>query len=381
MAGMTMTQARDYLLNPVVSATNTNTPTPTATNTPTSTPTFTPTATRTPTPTNTATATRTPTPTRTSTSTPSKTPTASKTSTATRTPTSTFTPTITPTPTNAPDLVFKDDFEEGNLSAWDLSVTDSGDLRTRGFAAYQSAWGMQAVIDDQNSIYTADTFSTALSRYRARFYFNPNSISMAAGSSHSIFAGRGFDNDWDFRVFLGKSTPSYWIRVQGLQDDGSLVYSSTYAISDDWHSIEIEWLSGNPGRIKLWIDGTFKQEVALTNSTRLLARAYLGALSWIDATTSGFMYFDNFESRKNSYIGGDLARLDSDLKMKNIPPFNVPLALTETGGRIPSPPSTSISPRLTTPISTRACLPRHPRIRFTKRLLVINKRPQDDISP
>lgn len=326
----TVTRSPTATNTPTATATSTSTPTntrtatatstPTATNTPTSTPTNTPTATATSTPTSTATSTRT------------LTPTASKTPTATRTPTSTRTPTITPTPTSAPDLIFKDDFEAGNLSAWDLSATDSGDLRTRAFAAYQSAWGMQAVMDDQNSIYVADMFAPVLSRYRARFYFDPNSITMTAGTDHAIFAGRDFDNQWDFGVILGKNASGYWIRVQGLQDDGSLVYSSTYAISDGWHSIEIEWLSGSPGRIKLWIDGTLKQTVALTNSTRSLARAYLGALSGIDATTSGSMYFDNFESRKSSYIG----ELAFQWLSKILAYFRNPIHTSSAGLGVPS---------------------------------------------
>lgn len=209
-------------------------------------------------------------------------------------------------PSLAADLIFKDDFEGGKLSAWNLYATDTGDLRIRKTAAYQSGWGLEALIDDNKPIYVADVFSPLLSRYRARFYFDPNSLAMDAGASHSIFAVRDFDNQWDFGVILGKRASGYWIRIQGLQDDGSLAYSSIYAISDNWHSIEIEWLSGSPGRIKLWIDGALKQEVALFNSTRSVAKAYLGALSGIDATTSGSMYFDTFESRRDSYIG-DLA--------------------------------------------------------------------------
>lgn len=205
---------------------------------------------------------------------------------------------------SAADLVFKDDFEGGNLKAWNLSATDGGDLRVRRPAAYQGSWGLEALINDRNPIYTADVFTSVLARYRARFYFNPHSLTMAAGTSHSIFAGRDFDNEWDFGVILGRNASTYWIRVEGLEDDGSLVYSPTYAISDDWHSIEVEWLSGSPGRIRLWIDGTFKRKVDLNNSTRSLARSYLGALSRIPATTSGSMYFDGFESRKSSYIGG-----------------------------------------------------------------------------
>jgi hypothetical protein len=44
--------------------------------------------------------------------------------------------------------------------------------------------------------------------------------------------------------------------------------------------------SANDGFLKLWIDD-----------------ALVETLSGVDATTSGTMYFDNFESRRDSYIG------------------------------------------------------------------------------
>jgi hypothetical protein len=202
------------------------------------------------------------------------------------------------------DLIFKDDFETGNLKAWDLFRGDGGDLQARRYAAYQGKWGMEALMDDRTPIYTLDSFPALLTRYRARFYFDPNSVNMATGSFHSIFAGKDFDYQWDFGVILGKSASGYWIRVQGIQDDGTEVFGATFPISDDWHSIEVEWTSGAPGRLKLWIDGTVMQSMELNNPSRLLARSYLGALGGIDKTTSGSMYFDNFESRRVTYIGG-----------------------------------------------------------------------------
>jgi hypothetical protein len=204
------------------------------------------------------------------------------------------------------DLIFTDDFETGNLATWNMFKGDSGDLAVRRKAVYQGKWGLDALIDDRTPIYAMDRFPVLLDRYRARFYINTDSLNMAEGSSHPIFAGKDFDFQWDFGVILGKNASSYWIRAQGLNDDGSEAFSSNYEIGAGWHSIEIEWVSGVPGRLKLWIDGSFKQTLGLNNPARSLARVSLGALGGIDATTFGSMYFDNFESRKTTYIGGDV---------------------------------------------------------------------------
>src|SRR6266508_6538832 len=73
--------------------------------------------------------------------------------TPTFTPAPTFTPTNTP---NAPDLIFADGFESGNLSAWNSSSTDLGDLSVSTAAALIGNQGLQAVVNDANAIYVTD---------------------------------------------------------------------------------------------------------------------------------------------------------------------------------------------------------------------------------
>ena len=67
---------------------------------------------------------------------------------------------------------------------------------------------MQAVIDDANAIYVTDDSPNAEPRYRARFYFDPNSIPMASGDAHYIFKG-----------FMGTSTEV--LRVEFRQSAGA----------------------------------------------------------------------------------------------------------------------------------------------------------------
>ena len=119
-----------------------------------------------PTETHTPTLTPTDTPTETSTSTP--TPADTPTATFTSTPSPTYTPTSTdtPTPTLDPaDIIFTDDFESGDLSAWSSSKTDGPDLSVSTEAALVGSQGLKVVIDNNNSIYVTDDRPTSELQY------------------------------------------------------------------------------------------------------------------------------------------------------------------------------------------------------------------------
>src|SRR6185503_15926084 len=119
---------------------------------------------------------------------PSPTATFTRTNTPTPGPSPTPTMTLTPTPTSpVTDLIFADGFESGNLAAWTSNSNDLGDLSVSNSAALVGTRGLQAVIDDINSIYVTDDTPNAEPRYRARFYFDPNSIVMLNGDTHFIF--------------------------------------------------------------------------------------------------------------------------------------------------------------------------------------------------
>jgi RHS repeat-associated protein len=271
----------------------TSTPPPTATATKTSTPSLTPTATATPTgPTATPSATQTPSPTNTP---------------GGPTPTSTPTPTATPTSSSS-DLIFADGFESGDLSAWSASTTDGGDLSASSAAATNGSFGMQALIDDTAGLYVTDDSPNAEPRYRARFYFDPNSLTMDDGDTFNLFKGYQGSSTEVLRVQFRFSSGNYQVRA-GLVDDGSTwTYTSWFTVSDAPHYLEWDWRAAstsgaNDGSLTLWIDGTQQGSVTgIDNDTRVIDRARLGALG-LDAGISGTYYLDSFESRRTNYIG------------------------------------------------------------------------------
>lgn len=168
---------------------------------------------------------------------------------------------------------------------------------------------MQANLDDNHAIYVTDNSPNAESRYRARFYFDPNSIPMANNNSHSIFLAYNGASTPVLRLNLRFISGAYQLQIGGRSDGNAWVNSGWQTISDNGHFIEMDWQAAttagaNNGSLKLWIDGTQLVTLsAIDNDTRRIDQARLGAVSGLDNGTRGLYYFDAFESRRLTYIG------------------------------------------------------------------------------
>jgi RHS repeat-associated protein len=230
----------------------------------------------------------------------------------TSTPLSTSTPdpTLTPSATqSSSDLIFTDGFESGSLSAWS-SVQSDSDLSVSASAAHQSNYGMQVLINDPGYHRVADYSPVDETHYRARFYFDPNSVSMTSGASLNIF--HGVDTNLGVivsSVEFSNESGIYKLRSSIRRDNGVNKFTNKYTISDDWHVVEIEWQTSsapgaNNGFMSLWIDGTLMQTLgSVDNDTHSIGEAHLGVTAMGSPTTTGTIYFDHFESRRSSYIG------------------------------------------------------------------------------
>ncbi len=208
--------------------------------------------------------------------------------------------------TTLPDRLFMDGFEEGNLSSWSSSVTDGVDLSVTAAAALIGTRGLQAVINDRNSIYASRTLLASLAQLRARFYFDPNSIAMGDGDAHVIFQG----STNTFRVEFQRASNTYQLRATLNKDTSNgWTYTSWFTISDAPHFIELYWVAStgpgaNTGALTLWIDDVQQQSLTgIDNDTRRVTQVDLGAVSGVDRTTSGVYFFDAVEIRQSSYIG------------------------------------------------------------------------------
>jgi hypothetical protein len=224
----------------------------------------------------------------------------------TPTPTNTATPSHTPTPTSTPsgsDLIFADGFENGTFSSWTSATTGGGDLSVSPAAALLGTQGMQVLINDTTTLYVTDNTPNAEARYRARFYFNPNSISMATGNYTYLLAGRDPSNTVILQVQFSRSSAGYQLRVRTYDSVlANYVNTASVPVSDGVHAVEVDW--SNDGHVTFWVDGV--QQGSLTginNSIYTMDSVRLGA-TYIGGTgLSGSYYIDAFESRGETYIG------------------------------------------------------------------------------
>ena len=218
------------------------------------------------------------------------------------------------TPACLPDLIFADGFESSNLLAWSARAIGGGDLRTSATAALVGSQGMEAVINDNIAMYVTDQRPEAESRYRARFYFDPNSMVMTSGDAHFIFYGYQGTTPVVLRVEFRRLNSSYQLRAAALNDPpttGAATWRTTsfFTISDAPHFLEVDWQAAtapgdNNGSLTFWIDGAQRALLtALDNDTRRIDLARLGSIAGIDTGTRGTYFFDAFESRRRTYIG------------------------------------------------------------------------------
>jgi hypothetical protein len=177
-------------------------------------------------------------------------------------------------------------------------------------------FGLQALINDNNAIFVTDNSPTNEAQYRARFYFDPNTITMGKNDAHFIFQGLNATGTVVLQVELRKNGNNYQISASLVNNSTGLTNSGWFSISDAPHSIELDWRAStaagaNNGGLTLWIDGGVSGNAAtpqanitgIANDTRRVESVRLGAVSGIDTGTRGTEYFDAFVSRRQTYIG------------------------------------------------------------------------------
>jgi hypothetical protein len=168
---------------------------------------------------------------------------------------------------------------------------------------------MQAVINDTGPIFVTDNSPAAEPRYRARFWFNPNGMTMATNDAHYVFDAKNGSGTTVLRVEFRWNGKKYQVRAAAAKDGTAFAVTTWFAITNAWHAIELDWRASsapgaNSGGLTLWLDGGQKADLtSIDNDTRRVESARLGVLDGLDAGTHGTEYFDKFESRRSTYIG------------------------------------------------------------------------------
>lgn len=209
----------------------------------------------------------------------------------------------------AADL-FSDGFESGDLTAWDDSDINGGDLSAHADAKLHGNYGLNCLYDDTNNMYVRDNTPSSEARYRARFYFDPNGLSMTAQDIFvlfQIFSSGAAGVCKVYFKFTGGS--EYMVRASIRDDADTWVDIDKVGLTDEPHCIEIDWQASSSdgaddGSLQLWIDEiSIGSQTGIDNDTRNVDFLYLGAREK-DAGTSGTFFLDDFASNDDgSEIG------------------------------------------------------------------------------
>jgi hypothetical protein len=200
-------------------------------------------------------------------------------------------------------LIFKDGFESGNFSAWSANANNGGNLSISPNAALSGSYGLQAAFTSTTAMYVRDDSPTGATRYRARFYFNPNSIAMANGDYTYLLQGHDASNKVILFIQFYRSSAGYQVRAR-VYDSGLANYVNTpyTTISNSVHAVEVDW--GNDGHLTFWIDGVQQSSLTgINNSVYTMESVRLGESYLAGTGISGTYYIDAYESRKQTYIG------------------------------------------------------------------------------
>ena len=210
------------------------------------------------------------------------------------------------------DILFEDGFESGDLSRWSSASTDGFDLSVSGPASMAGTpAGLQAFVNDTNALFVQDDTPNAENRYRARFYFDPNGFDPGEAQSHfrtRIFIGFDVSGIRLITFVLKRQAGAYSVAGRVRRNDGTRADTGFFPITDGPHFFEFDWIrSSAPGAS----DGSFTLRIdnapvsvltLLDNDASPVDFVRMGALS-IKTGAAGTLYYDQFESRRQVFIG------------------------------------------------------------------------------
>jgi hypothetical protein len=211
------------------------------------------------------------------------------------------------------DLIFRDGFESGDMTAWSSNQTDGGDLDVTGPAALKTtSAGLLATVDDTAGLFVQDDSPRDEERYQARFYFDTRTFdpgeTLNRRRTRLFIAFEEAPTRRVVAIVLRRLNGDYSLMGRARLDDNSQHDTGFKPITPGAHFVEVHWrrASGpdaNDGVLEMWIDGIFAHTFwNLDNSLSAIDFVRLGALS-VKAGANGTLALDEFESRRYDFIG------------------------------------------------------------------------------
>lgn len=209
--------------------------------------------------------------------------------------------------------------ENGTLSEYTATVTDAGDLSVSAAAALAgSNFGLAANVDDINPIYGYWQAGAAITtgKLRYRFYIDPNSLTMAGATEHTVVMITDISSNPVSFVLLHRTAGGeYGIYAVCVNDAGSHINTQVQTITDAPHYIEVltqraATSVSADGFTQFWVDGVLAFSTIPVDNFDQMADYQLlivGAPSGLDASTSGVFYLDELVFRDDDIEIGPAA--------------------------------------------------------------------------
>lgn len=146
-------------------------------------------------------------------------------------------------------------------------------------------------------------------RVRTRFYIDVNSIAMADNDQfiiHQLMMTNAIEAEIQI-AWLDAS--GFRVRISVRNDAGTAINGAYINISDAVHWFEIDWqASSGPGLddgfLTFWIDDAEQYTLsAVDNDESTINSTRIGVSRGWDATTTGDLFLDEFEVRRETFIG------------------------------------------------------------------------------
>jgi len=208
-------------------------------------------------------------------------------------------------------LVVSDSEQSRGFGRWtSTSSTPGGSISVTAPGLGGTQYGIQTVVNGATPQSVQDDSPSGETRFRARFYFNPNSFDTGEAQNHHrarLLLGFNAGGQRALTLVLRRQAGAFAIEGRIRQNDGSRIDSGFTPLTNAEHYIEIDWLrSGaglNNGTFSLKIDGVAQPGASsIANDAQTIDAARLGALS-VKTGAAGTMSFDEYESRRVNPIG------------------------------------------------------------------------------
>ena len=160
-------------------------------------------------------------------------------------------------------ILFRDDFESGDLSAW--SSHSGGGLEVTHEASLQGAQGLEVMAPFRGSAIVRDDSPASESDYHAHFLFDPTGFGQQGpGGRHDLavlFSGHADSSRASlFHVLLERKAGTLTLYALASVGNGRARASAGVTLSDGRHLLELAWRrssgpAANDGQLLLRLDG------------------------------------------------------------------------------------------------------------------------------